>query len=144
MPKINIDFAPDPFGVHDLEPPAEGWHKPCEIKDHNWVLEIEEGRANIYCTDPCPNLDIYDRDGMTPACVGWWENEDLSTPEPIPVDITVVDDSSPAGPWGPAEYGYWIDVRLKRPEEFFPPDEVVVQEIKDAHDRIVARNEKLS
>lgn len=142
MPKIDLDLL-DLFGVEGLEPPIEGWHKPCEFKDHNWVLDIEDGQANIICTDPC-DLNVYNPGGVLPVCGGYWENEDFNTPEPIPVDLTFVNDSSPAGPWGPAEYGYWIDVRPKRPEEFFPPDEVVVQEIKDAHDRIVARNEKQS
>lgn len=94
----------------DREPPAEGWHKPCDFADHRWVLDVEDGRACVRCADPCdPN--VYDLAGRTPTCLCDWQPEDFHTPEPLPVVLTYVDDSTPSTPAGPAEYGYYIEVR---------------------------------
>ena len=105
-------FDPDPFEPPpEILPPEGGWRTPdCTFESHSWTLEIEEGRASIMCTDPCdPNL--FNPACRAPACLCDWQLEDYSTPEPIPVALTYVDDSTPSGPWGSAEYGYYIEVR---------------------------------
>jgi hypothetical protein len=98
---------------HEYEAPDGGWKKPCNFSDHQWGIEIEEGRVRLICLDPCDlnkDYDQYDPGGPLPTCAVWWEAEDLVTQAPIPVRLNFVDDSSPAGPWGEAEYGFYIEV----------------------------------
>lgn len=109
MKMLSWEIVP-PKPEADPQPPLEGWHEPCDFEDHQWGLTVEEGRASLWCLDPC-DADVYDPAGSQPACLQWWENDDLCTPEPIPVRPVFVDDSTPSGPWGPAEYGYWIDLK---------------------------------
>lgn len=108
MSKLDLDL----FG-HEASPgpPEGGWlTASCSFESHRWQLEIEEGRARVTCVDPCPNPEHYDPHGPIPTCHCPWESDDYNTPEPIPVKITYVDDSSSGGPWGPAEYGFWLEV----------------------------------
>lgn len=111
-------FDPDPFEPRpEISPPEGGWQTPdCTFESHSWMLEIDNGRASIMCTDPC-NPDLFDPEGRTPTCQCDWQPEDYSTPDPIPVTLTYVDDSTPSGPWGPSEYGYYIEVRAKASPE---------------------------
>lgn len=99
-----------------IEPPVEGWHEPCTVQSHKWAIELDEGIARLVCADRCPDPNVYDPAGITPACLmsDYWVREDLQTEGSIPVEITLVDDSTPSTPDGPAEYGFWIDV--KRPK----------------------------
>lgn len=95
----------------DREPPAGGWVTPtCTFESHKWTLEIEEGRASIHCCDPCDPSTFHPAAGDA-TCEYPWEPEDLTTPDPIPVLPTYVDDSTPCTPAGPAEYGFYIEVR---------------------------------
>lgn len=105
--KFDIDLsepAPDPT------PPPGGWAKPCGFEDHAWVLEVDEGRATIHAADPC-DLSRFDPSGPTPTCEILWEPEDLGTVAPIPVNVTLVNDSTPSTPAGPAEYSFYIELR---------------------------------
>jgi len=106
--KFMIDpFAPQP----DPEPPEGGWHVPtCTFESHHWTLEIEYGRVSISCADPCDE-SLFNPARPGPMCLHDWQPEDYSTPEPIPVKLTYVDDSTPSTPAGPAEYGYYIEIR---------------------------------
>ena len=90
--------------------PIEGWHEPCTFEQHKWTLEAEDGRVIICCVDPC-DITVYDPCGPTPSCHVEVYAEDFTTPEPIPVKLIFIDDSTPGGPWGPAEYGFYIEVR---------------------------------
>lgn len=91
---------------------------PCKFEDHLWTLEIEEGRANVYPKDPHTSVE---REAMR----RWAEQEgtgyyggicqcysEVALPDYIfgefIVKINYHDDSSPAGPWGEAEYGYYL------------------------------------
>ena len=103
---IHMDLAlPDP------EPPPGGWNEPCKFEDHQWVIEIEEGRASVHVVDPC-NPEMFDPARGLPACSpDLWQAEDFFTAEPIPVQVTFVNDSTPSTPAGPAEYSYYLDIR---------------------------------
>jgi hypothetical protein len=102
------------FDIIDLEEPEEpegGWDKSCVIADHQWELVIEEGIASISATDPCSEEKAKRMEW--PVCrQPYWEREDLAINFRLPVKVTHIDDSSPAGPWGPAEYGFYIEVEL--------------------------------
>lgn len=107
--KFIIDdlFEPHP----EPDPPEGGWHVPtCSFDTHCWTLEIEDGHVSISCVDPCDG-DLFNPSGSPPMCLHDWQPEDYSTPEPIPVKLTFVNDSTPSTPAGPAEYGYYIEVR---------------------------------
>lgn len=108
--KFEISEEPLP----EPQPPADGWKEPwCDFSDHQWVMEVNDGRVGISCMDPCDE-SLYDPSGGLPCCLVEWNPEDFHTPEAIKVELTYVDDSSPAGPWGPAEYGYYIEVAAKQ------------------------------
>lgn len=94
----------------DHEPPPGGWQDPtCTIESHKWVLEVEEGTAHIRCLDPC-DASKFNPAGPLPHCEVWWEAEDVHTTKPIPIRVAIVDESTTAGPWGPAEYSYYLEV----------------------------------
>jgi hypothetical protein len=111
MPKFNepihIDFAPD------VDEPEGGWEKACTVEDHSWEMELEEGAAILHPTDPCSDEKIAAMGPYAwPVCrERYWDQLDIVMHERIPVKVTHVDDSSPAGPWGPAEYGFYIKVK---------------------------------
>ncbi len=105
------------FSLDTSEPPPEpmapegGWHKPdCTFESHSWVLEVEDGRFQVICADPC-DAALFDPSEPTPRCLHDWEPEDFHTPEPLPVQLVYVDDSTPSTPAGPAEYDFYIEVR---------------------------------
>jgi hypothetical protein len=99
-------------------PPPGGWRKPtCTFESHRWELEVEGGRADLTCTDPCDSrpdehvrsAPLFDPAEPPPVCLFPWEPEDIVMD--IPVTVTYVDDSTPSTPAGPAEYGYYLEVR---------------------------------
>jgi hypothetical protein len=96
----------------ERQPPPGGWQPiTCTFESHTWHLDVESGHATITCADPC-DPDVLDlSSGNLPACLCDWQPEDFGTAEPIPVRLTYVDDSTPSTPMGPAEYGYYIEVR---------------------------------
>lgn len=95
----------------DPTPPQGGWREPdCSFEGHKWTLEIEQGHIYISCVDPC-DPKLFNPNGRTPICIVPWESEDYITPEPIPVKLTYVDESTPSSPAGPVEYGFCIEVR---------------------------------
>lgn len=103
------------FDFDNYKPPVEpegGWTPvTCSFESHKWAVEIDMGRATLICLDPCPSEPYtFDPSGPTPTCLCPWEGDDLSTPEPLPVRLRFVDDSTPDSWLGPAEYGFWIDV----------------------------------
>lgn len=103
-----VDPLPEPV------PPPGGWRPiTCTWESHHWTLEVEDGRASIMCADPCEPL--HDPAGPIPVCLCDWQPEDYHTPEPIPVALTFVDDSTPSTPAGPAEFGFYIEVRAVKP-----------------------------
>jgi hypothetical protein len=90
-------------------PPPGGWRKPtCTFASHSWELEVEGGRANLTCKDPCDPA-LFDPARLEPLCLFPWEPEDLVMD--IPVTVTHVDDSTPSTPAGPAEYGFYLEIR---------------------------------
>jgi hypothetical protein len=106
-----------PFMWEEVEPlpesvpPPEGWHPiTCDFTTHKWTLEVEDGKAHIACADPCDPA-WFEPGGRTPCCLCDWQPDDFHTPHPIPVTLTYVDDSTPSTPAGPAEYGFYIEVR---------------------------------
>jgi hypothetical protein len=106
----------DPLHLEIPERPIleEGWAKPCGFDDHQWGIELEDGRARLVCLDPCDLDNICcDPNGPLPTCAVRWEAEDLVTSRPIPVTLEFVDDSTPSTPNGPAEFGFWIEVHPK-------------------------------
>lgn len=109
---MKLEWGRDPFrATPELEPPEGGWRSvTCSFESHGWALEIDNGSATVQCVDPC-DPDLFDPAGKTPVCLCGWEPEDFHTPEPIPVKVTYVDDSTPPTPAGPAEYGYYLEVR---------------------------------
>jgi hypothetical protein len=109
---MKFEIDPNPIETPpDPTPPEGGWVKPsCTFESHHWEMEVDDGRASISCTDPC-NPYIFDPREPTPICLHDWEPEDFHTPDPIPVALTFVDDSTPSTPAGSAEYGYYIEVR---------------------------------
>lgn len=103
MEIINLEYDP--------VLPQGGWLEPtCTFEFHQWILEIEDGRVCILCVDPC-DPELFNPNSRIPTCLAPWESEDYSTPEPIPVKLTYVNDSTPSTPAGPAEYGFYIEVR---------------------------------
>jgi hypothetical protein len=112
MSKVELDLLwqeTDP--LPERKPPAGGWRKPCLIEAHRWGIELEDGRASVVCLDPC-DPDLFDSGAQgTPACLHEWYAEDFCTVEPIPVAATYVDDSTPSTPAGPAEYGFYVELR---------------------------------
>lgn len=109
MSKIRWDVDPSPPPPEPTPPPG-GWMPiTCSFESHRWELDVEEGRASVRCADPC-DPDLFEPGGRTPACLCDWLAEDFFTPEPIPVHVKYVDDSSPSTPNGPAEWGYYLVV----------------------------------
>jgi hypothetical protein len=89
-------------------------HEPtCSFESHRWVLDIEDGHASIDCLDPCE--DVFDPDGLIPVCLAGVEPEEIFAQ--IPVTVTYVDDSTPSSIDGPAEYGFYLEVRPVAEEE---------------------------
>ena len=109
------DKVEPPFDGREPKEPEGGWKPACKIKDHTWVAEVEEGILSIRPSDRHTDEQIAEMDprGPSPACVHWWEREDLVMSE-FPVKVKVVDDSTPSTPAGPAEYGYWIEVEVDK------------------------------
>lgn len=107
MGKKLLEFVEtNPFD--ERKPPEGGWHKPsCTFSGHHWALEIEQGQVSFHCLDPC-DPDLYE---WVPSCHNEFYAEDCFTPERIPVALKWVDDSTPSTPAGPAEYGFYIEVR---------------------------------
>ncbi len=100
------------FEVDRSIPPPGGWVKPtCTFESHKWALEIEDGHAHIHCCDPCDPSAFDPSAGQATCASDLWNQEDFHTPGAIPVRLTYVDDSTPSTPAGPAEYGFYIEVR---------------------------------
>lgn len=106
----------DIFGEEELEPrkePKGGWKEICIIADHKWSLEVEGGSASLRCLDPHPEEFSNQVNPVygPPVCLSqYWESDDLHC-EGIPVQVRHVDDSTPSTPMGPAEYGFWIEIK---------------------------------
>jgi hypothetical protein len=108
---IGREIDTDWIELPEPTPPPGGWLKPtCSFASHSWTLEIDEGRAYIQCADPCDPALFDPAAGNTPVCLVEWQPEDHCTPDPIPVRLVFVDDSTPSTPAGPAEWGYYIEV----------------------------------
>lgn len=117
MPDIFNDI--DPLNFMPPVEPLGGWTPvTCSFDSHKWTMEIEEGRINITCVDPCPSEPYtYDPSGPTPTCLAPWESEDFFSGEAIPVRLTFCDESTPASWLGEAEYGFYIEVAVDKPDE---------------------------
>lgn len=104
--RIEVDPLPEP------RVPEGGWrHVTCTWESHKWHLWLEDGKFSIQCADPCDLNQIDPASGKgLPVCHWEFYPEDCGTPEPIPVKLTYVDDSTPSTPAGPAEYGFYIEV----------------------------------
>lgn len=115
MPKFMIDTGYSE-SLGERTPPEGGWHEPtCTFDSHNWTLEVEDGRVNIRCMDPC-DPDLFSMVDRIPTCLCDWQQEDYVTAEPIPIKLHYVDDSTPSTVDGPAEWGYWIEISLPEAE----------------------------
>lgn len=115
MPKVNWELTeplPDPI------PPPGGWHEiTCTFESHKWELTVEDGYVSVQCTDPCDDPfkpKLFDPSKPAPICLHDWQPEDFFTPEPIPVTCQIVHESTPSTPAGPAEYSYYIEVRVAK------------------------------
>lgn len=103
-PPVWRECEPTPEAV----PSPGGWRKPnCTFESHRWELEIDHGIARLACTDPCDPSPFDPAE--PPVCLHPWDAEDLAMD--IPVTVTYVDDSTPSTAAGPAEYGYYLEVR---------------------------------
>lgn len=113
--RMDEDFPPE------RKEPADGWKQPCRLADHKWALEVEEGRASLVCLDPHPEsfMEECDPQRGAPVCIDhYWERDDLTLDGQIPVAVEHIDDNMPSGPWGPAEYAFWIELKpLATPPE---------------------------
>lgn len=94
--------------VPERTEPEGGWQPACKVQDHLWKIECDAGHLGLVCVDPCSEekLDTYDLAGMTPGCLLDAEMVGGETP---PFKLKYIDDSTPSGPWGPAEYGGWFE-----------------------------------
>jgi hypothetical protein len=102
---VEVDPLPE------LQPPEGGWREiTCTWESHTWHLWLEDGKFSIQCADPCDLNQFDPAAGKMPLCHWEFDPEDCGTPEPIPVRLTYVDDSTPSTPMGPAEYGFYIEV----------------------------------
>lgn len=112
---MGIKFIRDDlYDLPERPEPEGGWKKPCTIADHKWAIGIEEGRVDLVCLDPHPEEFVNETDPQRglPVCIDpYWVSEDLGSPALIPVSVEHIDDSTSAGPWGEAEYGYYIEIK---------------------------------
>lgn len=87
--------------------------KPCRFEDHLWILEFEENRVSVR---PKDRHSAIEREAMRRAsytegiCSCYAEVTDNMLYGTMTVKIQYHDDSSPSGPWGPAEYGYYLTI----------------------------------
>lgn len=44
--EIDLDWTPEPEFIGPRLP-------PCKLEDHEWELEIEDGRPHLSCLNPC-------------------------------------------------------------------------------------------
>lgn len=99
-----FDAPPDPV------PPPGGWTlATCRVETHRWHLDLDDGSFHITCMDPCEGH--FDPSAPQPVCRHDFEPHDFTTPDPLAITLTYVDDSTASTPAGPAEYGFYIEVR---------------------------------
>lgn len=110
--KLEFEVVEAVFDRPEPVEPEGGWKKACQVEDHRWTLSVEEGRAELVCLDPHPQQfaeEVDPQRGM-PVCLDpYWEPEDLFAE--VAVQVRHVDDSSPSTPAGPAEYGFYLEIK---------------------------------
>lgn len=116
---IEIDFEALDEEVPRRKEPAGGWKKPCGLADHKWALEIEGGNAQLICLDPHPESfaeECNPTEGLPVCLYPYWERDDLHLKGQMPVTVEHIDDNTPSGPWGPAEFSFWIEFEQENPD----------------------------
>lgn len=115
--KLIFDFPPDLVDVSgwkEPEPPEGGWKEvTCSYESHKWQIELDGGHFYVQCVDPCPDPEHYDSSKGLPACIAhqhYGESADFCTPDPLPIRLKFIDESTPDSWMGPAEYGFYIEV----------------------------------